>query len=94
MNENQYKSSGLQSSVIIKTGAGQFGGVLIITNGSVDASVIIYDALSATGTELFKGTVAAASNFGSFFTSFPVKVKTGIYIAVTGTGAKAIVYYR
>ena len=70
-----------------------FCGILIVTNGSNDASVIVYDnASTASGTELFKGTIAAASNFGGGFV-YSTAVK-GIYVDVSGTGAAYIVYYR
>ena len=88
-------SSGLKdASALIRTGAGQFCGILITTNGTNAATAIVYDGLTATGTELFKGVVAGASNFDSFFPGLSVKARTGIYVSISGTGAKFIAYTR
>ncbi len=88
-------STGLKdASAILKTGSCQLCGVLVVTNGTNAATVVLYDALSATGTELFSGIVAGTTGFQGFFPVHPIKAKTGIYAAISGTGAKCIVYYR
>lgn len=86
--------SGLKTSdALIRTGSGYLSGILIITNGSNDASVVVYDNTSASGTKLFQGTVSAASNFGGATWEIPIRFQTGLYIDVTGTGASYITYY-
>jgi hypothetical protein len=88
------RSSGLKTAdaSIIAT-YGTFCGVEIISDGTNDATVVVYDnASSASGTEVFKGKVAAANNFGGGFTYSTVS--NGIYVDVTGTGAAYIVFYK
>lgn len=88
-------SSGLKDAVaLIKSGRCEFLGILIITNGAADATVTVQDGLTATGTELFKGVVAGAANFDSFFAGLPIKARVGIYVTVSGAGANYIAYYR
>lgn len=87
-------SSGLKtSSAIIATGRYRLGGVLIVTDGTNAATVIIYDALSATSTILFKGTVPGSANFGGSSWEIPIRAKTGIYAEISGTGAACVVYF-
>ncbi len=91
-----FLSSGLKDAdAAILAVPGKFGGVLIITDGTNPATVVVHDhASAASGTELFSGVVAGASNFGSFFPSKSINARLGIFVNVTGTGAKYIVYYR
>ncbi len=86
--------SGLKTSdsAVVST-AVLFCGIEIITDGTNAATVVVYDnASAASGTEMFKGTVAGASNFGGGFVYAPAS--KGIYVDVTGTGAAYIVYYK
>lgn len=81
------------SSTTILTGTGYVMSVLIITNGTNDAKVILYDNTAASGKVIFEGTVTGSEHFGGKNWDFPVKIHTGIYVAITGTGASAIVEY-
>lgn len=74
---------------------GYLTGCLIVTNGTNDADIIVYDnATTASGTILWQGKVAGASNFGGATWEIPVRYNNGIYVNVTGTGATYIIYYR
>lgn len=87
------ESSGLHADdITIKGGMGYLAAVVIITDGSNDAALVCYDNTSAAGKVLFKGTVAAASNFGGATFAIPVAFNTGLHCVVTGTGAAYIVY--
>ena len=68
-------------------------GVLIITDGTNDARVIIYDNTSATGTVRWEQTVAGADNYGGRDWAFPKRFENGIYVDVNGTGASYIIEY-
>jgi hypothetical protein len=87
-------TSGLKtSSAAIIPGPSVLCGVEIVTNGTNDATVIVYDhASAASGLEAFKGTVAGANNFGGGFVN--VNMLNGIYLSISGTEAAAIVYYH
>ena len=79
----------------VTKGPGLLYGVLIITDGSNDGAVVVYDnATSASGTVLFKGKVAGAGNFGGGTWEVPVRFTNGIYVDMTGTGMSYIIYYR
>jgi hypothetical protein len=89
-------SSGEKTSdTIIHTGACRLTGIQIITDGTNDATVILYDNTSAAGKVLFQGTVegGAAIHYGGRNWTFPVSCNIGIYLDLTGTGASAIVEY-
>jgi len=88
-------SSGEQTSDgAIKTGQGQLCNVQVLTDGTNDATVILYDNTAASGTKIFEALVTGASgdDFGFFDFSTPVRFKTGCFLDITGTGASCIVY--
>ena len=85
------------SAAIVANGNVLLTSVLVITDGTNAATVILYDKPSATGiaaeNKLWEGTVPGASQYGGRNWTFPVKCQSGIYCAITGTGASAIVEY-
>ena len=89
-------SSGLQTSDgTIATGKAILAGLQIITNGTNDVTVIVYDNTSAAGTEVFKQTVTGTDD--SIPYTLPdggIRCKNGIYVDVSGTGGQYIVFYR
>lgn len=89
------RSSGLKSvDAAIATTGGALTGVLVLTDGTNDATIVVYDhASAASGTVLFKGKVAGASNFGGATFEVPLRYSNGVYADVTGTGANYIIYY-
>ena len=97
MDKNDYTESNnlVTSSGAVRTGPCLLDSVLIVTDGTNDASVILYDnASAASGKVIFKGKVSGASNFGGGGPSKPCRVHNGIYLSLTGTGAGCIVYAR
>lgn len=69
-------------------------GVQIITDGTNNAKLILYDnASAASGTVLLEMTIVGANNYGGRNWTFPIVCSNGIYAAVTGTGASYIVEY-
>ena len=92
---NTYKSSGEKtSSAAIKSGAGYLGGVIILTDGTNDATVILYDNTSASGTKLFEMKVAGGNNGKDIMFPLPITFTKGCYASISGTGASCIVYYQ
>ena len=87
-------SSGLltESGVIIADDS-QLRGFVLLTDGTNDATIVIYDnASAASGKILFKAKVTGSENFGGIV-NLKVKAVNGIYASITGTGAEFIVFY-
>lgn len=89
------RSSGeLTSSTALQAQGSLLDGVLVITDGTNAATVIIYDnASAASGKKLFEAVVAGANNTGYFDLPYAVKAEDGLYVSISGTGASAIVYF-
>ena len=81
------------SSETVKTGNGYLTSVLVITDGTNAATVIAYDNTSAAGKKLGEWTVAGATGYGGRNWTFPVAFATALHIAISGTGASAIIEY-
>lgn len=68
--------------------------VTIITDGTNDAKLILYDnASAASGTVLLEMTIAGGDNYGGRVWTYPLKCWNGIYGDIAGTGASYIVEY-
>lgn len=88
------RSSGLQSAdALIYTGRNRINAITVLTDGTNAATLVVYDATSATGTVVAKAVVAGASLTGHFIFENPVLCENGIYADVTGIGAGYIVYF-
>jgi hypothetical protein len=91
------KSSGLLiASSVVSTIPGTICGVLVIADGTNAATATVYDnnAGVASGTVLWKSTTGAGLYLsGGMFPNI-IRNNTGIYVAISGTGANAIVYYN
>lgn len=89
-------SSGLKAaSAAITALPGRFHGLVVVTDGTNAATIIVYDnASAASGTVLAKVLVPGASGYG--VVQIPdqgIEAINGIYCSVSGTGAAAVVYY-
>ncbi len=80
------KSYGTSSGTnAIHTGAVLFCGLSARnTTSATDVEITVYDALTATGTVLFRKTLAASSPFVIQLAN-PVRAATGITVGITGT---------
>lgn len=88
------KSSYTRSSdALIFDGKCYLVSVLVITDGTNDATVSVHDALNAGSNQVFPVTVSGASDFGGRIWMPPLEMRNGIYVNVSGTGAKYIVEY-
>ena len=88
-------SSGEKTAdAIIKGGTCWLASVIIITDGTNDAKLILYDNNSAAlGTVLLEMTVKGTDHYGGRNYMWPVLAKKGVYADVNGTGASYIVEY-
>lgn len=87
-------SSGLQSSsVAICTRPALFHGITLL-QASAACTAIVYDNKStSSGTEVEQVNNNTNTSTVSIKLSTPIECVNGIYLALTGTGAKAIVHY-
>ncbi len=87
-------SSGLQAaSVAIIARPAMFYGVTLL-QASAACTAILYDnATTNSGTEIMQTNNNTNTSTVSLILSEPVVCKNGIYLALTGTGAKAIVHF-
>lgn len=76
----------------IATGACWVWGYQLVGDGTNAATLLIYDAITATGTSHFGGRTVGTDD-APFVLSEPIYFATGIYADVAGTGAGYRVYY-
>ena len=89
-------SSGEQDTddTTIYTGTCFLVGVIILTDGANDATVILYDNTSKAGTKIWEAKVISSDNYGGGMFPYPIYCATGIHLALSGTGATCIIFYR
>ena len=90
-------SSGLKTAdALILTGGGQLCGILVLTDETNDATLVVQDGLTATGTVVSKMIVEGSAWSGGVMYPITISVTTGLYADMTvALGAMAyIVYYR
>jgi len=75
----------------IVTGNGALSAFEVITDGTNDAKIIIYDNTAASGKVLAEMTVNGGAHFGGREPKFPPEFYNGIYVDVSGTGASYII---
>lgn len=74
-------------------GPGRLSHVTVRSDGTNDATAILYDnASAATGTKVFEGGVAGGDEARPFDFADAVRFKNGLYLDITGTGASVIVH--
>lgn len=83
----------LDASAVIKAAEGVLVDVLVYTDGTNNATVIVYDDVdSANGTVLAKVVVKGSDLMGGEV-SIMVDAHAGMYMAISGTGATALIRY-
>jgi len=92
-----YSSYEITASKQILTKGGSLCSILIMTNGTDDAMVILYDNATTTTDitkKLVEITVAGADNYGGRIWADPVRFTEGIWAYVSGTGASFILEWN
>lgn len=84
----------ISSSGIIFTGKCEFYGAIVFSDMAADASAVIYDELSATGTVISHLGAAVENGTGNGVLPFRVACGKGIYVTLAGANATCTVYYR
>lgn len=97
INHQPVTSSDLKSAdAVISAIGGYLHGVLLISDATNVASVVIYDnsAAAASGIVLAKLSIPATTTAPQLILfNNPISANKGIYADVSGTGANYIVYY-
>lgn len=86
--EEAYLSSGSKTAdALILTGRGVLKDLVLNTDGTNNAAIVIYDGVTAAGTTIFTGTCLGPNI--TCIVSLNRKVSTGIYADITTTGSLA-----
>lgn len=96
MNTISLSSDIITSSSVIRDGKSYLTGVLVVTDGTNNATVTIYDnASAASGKVLYKTIISGSDLHNLDSIDFPVKADSGIYadISVATGSLEVIVYY-
>jgi len=78
----------VSTNSLIFTGRGAISSV-VLSASTTNSAVVVYDNTSATGTILITIKAAANTSHTSYFGSKSFGI--GVYVVVTGTGAKAYI---
>lgn len=77
---------------------GLFGGCEVITDGTNNAAINVYDIESggspASGNKIYETTVIGSDNYGGIIYPHPIICRNGLYVTISGTGATCIVFYK
>ena len=81
------------ADVAVTSSTAYITAVQVITDGTNDAKLIVYDNTAASGTVVTEISVVGADNYGGRVWVRPVKCSNGIYGDITGTGASFIIEF-
>lgn len=83
------------ASALIKTGACAFAGLIVVTDGTNEVTVNIYDNIEASGSDRFCPTDMPIRGAAKVFTldyEPPIQGKTGIYVKISIAGGGSCSY--
>lgn len=86
-------SGEITSSQLVYAGACLISKIKVLTDGSNNATIIVYDNTEGSGKVIDKTIVAAAIRYGGGNIIPPEKCDNGIYVTISGTGASVIISY-
>lgn len=88
----------LTTNTQLSTKSTLFGGVLVITDGTNNAVVNLYDVAAAgdaaASTKVWEQTVLGSDQYGGGLFPNVIRCHNGLYITISGTGASCIVFYN
>lgn len=89
-----YDCSGVKTvSALIHNGPCLFGGIKLLTDGVNDVTTVLYDNTEAAGDEWDRWKVKGEDEYGGGYPPGSVKMDTGLYVTLSGTGGKYVVLY-
>lgn len=71
-----------------------FFGAQIVTDGTNDATLNVWDGTKAGGTLIFSAVVTGAEDSKLFALPFGLRITTSLTAEVDGTGSSAYVFHR
>lgn len=87
-------SGELDTSTLVYTGACFISGIFIGTDGTNPATVTVYDNTAGSGKKICPPiVVAGATGYGGRNVIPMCKADNGIYVSLSGTGAKVSIEY-
>jgi hypothetical protein len=84
----------MTSSRVAITGPGYLMAINIITDGTNNVTVTLYDGTDSSGTQIWNQTVTGEKYVGGWLWNFPLKFETGIYMTISGTNGYAYIEYN
>ena len=84
----------LHYNAVIFTGQISLRGCFILTNGTDDVTLTIYDATNTSGRIIRQITIAGSDYYGGFALPYSILMQRGIYATVSGTGASYWIDYQ
>lgn len=83
----------LSTSQLAVNGPGFLTDIKIITDGTNDVTVTLYDGINTGGKDIFYQKVYGTDNVGGWNWPHPLRFTTGIYLSITGTGGYCYIEY-
>lgn len=89
------ESSGEKTaSSVINDGACVITGVKVITNGSNDVTLTLYDNTTASGKKIDEFVIPSDERYGgAIYGKTALKASNGVYAEMTGIGGKFFVFF-
>jgi len=88
------KSSGVQSSsAAVTSNRAYVTAVHVVTNGSDNVTVRLYDGTGISGTTKFEQTVTGSDYAGGKNWDFPLEFSTAVYLYISGTSPEVYLEY-
>ena len=84
-------SGELAVNTLVSSKGGILGAIVVTTDGSNDALCVVYDSTDATGKIIARCPVKGADGLGGIV--IPKRRDIGLYVTISGSGAKYIVDY-
>ena len=81
------------ADAIIVTGKAAITSIILVTDGTNDASLVVHDSVDNSGKIVRDFRVNGESDFGGNAINYPIYVENGIWCNVTGTGAFYFIDY-
>lgn len=79
------------AAATIASKAAIVGGIVVNTDGTNDATCIVYDSADNSGPIVARIIVKGTDDTGGQV--IPFRTNTGLYVTIAGTGAKYQIYY-
>lgn len=81
------------ASELIFTGKPALTSIILLTDGTNDATLTVYDNTEASGKIVREFKIKGAENFGGMVIKNPIFILNGIYAELSGIGASYFVDY-